>query len=117
MPIPSGWELVLVLAVIMVLFGYKRLPDATRSLGQSMRIFKAEAKGLRDNDEPTSERRTGPAAVAPPTYPTTTGTAGQPVAAPPAAAQPVAAPPAAAQPAAAQTPPPVAQPSSQHPPA
>jgi sec-independent protein translocase protein TatA len=48
---PSGWELVLVLLVILVLFGAKRLPDSARSLGRSMRIFKAETKGLRDDSD------------------------------------------------------------------
>jgi sec-independent protein translocase protein TatA len=38
----------------MVLFGAKRLPDASRSLGRSMRIFKAETKGLRDDDTETT---------------------------------------------------------------
>jgi sec-independent protein translocase protein TatA len=40
-----------------VLFGAKRLPGAARSLGQSMRIFKSETKGLRDDapaEAPTS---------------------------------------------------------------
>jgi sec-independent protein translocase protein TatA len=48
--LPGGWELVLVVLVIMVLFGAKRLPEASRSLGRSLRIFKAETKGLRDDD-------------------------------------------------------------------
>jgi sec-independent protein translocase protein TatA len=47
--LPSGWELILVLAVGVVLFGSKKLPGAARSLGQSLRIFKAETKGLRDD--------------------------------------------------------------------
>jgi sec-independent protein translocase protein TatA len=52
---PSGWELVLVLLVILVLFGAKRLPDSARALGRSMRILKAETKGMRDDDaEPRS---------------------------------------------------------------
>ena len=51
MSLPGGWELVLVVLVIMVLFGAKRLPDASRSLGRSLRIFKAETKGLRDDDK------------------------------------------------------------------
>ncbi len=51
MSLPGGWELVLVVLVIMVLFGAKRLPDASRSLGRSLRIFKAETKGLRDDDD------------------------------------------------------------------
>ncbi|CAN5144177.1 hypothetical protein BH24ACT10_BH24ACT10_07920 [soil metagenome] len=53
MSLPGGWELVLVVLVIMVLFGAKRLPDASRSLGRSLRIFKAETKGLRDDDTST----------------------------------------------------------------
>jgi sec-independent protein translocase protein TatA len=54
MGFPSGWELVLVLVVILVLFGAKRLPDSARALGRSMRILKAETKGLRDDDPPAS---------------------------------------------------------------
>ncbi len=50
MNLPGGWELVLVVLVIMVLFGAKRLPEASRSLGRSLRIFKAETKGLREDD-------------------------------------------------------------------
>ena len=49
MSIPSGPELIIVLIVAMVLFGSKKLPGAARSLGQSLRIFKAETKGLRDD--------------------------------------------------------------------
>ncbi len=51
MGIPGGWELIVVVLLIMVLFGYKKLPEATRSLGKSVRIFKAETKGLIDDDE------------------------------------------------------------------
>lgn len=53
MNLPGGWELVLVLLVVLVVFGSKRLPDSARSLGRSLRIFKAETKGLRE-DPPTS---------------------------------------------------------------
>ena len=49
-----GWEWVLVLLVFLLLFGYKRLPDATRSVGRSLRIFKAETRGMRDDDERAS---------------------------------------------------------------
>ena len=60
MNMPSGWELVLVLLVVLVVFGSKRLPDSARALGRSLRILKAETKGLRtDGDE------TDPAAVPP----------------------------------------------------
>jgi sec-independent protein translocase protein TatA len=47
--LPGGWELVLVLLVVLVVFGSKRLPDSARSLGRSLRIFKAETKGLRED--------------------------------------------------------------------
>jgi len=48
---PGGWELVLILVVVLLLFGAKRLPDSARALGRSMRILKAETKGLRDDDD------------------------------------------------------------------
>lgn len=50
MNLPSGWELILVLLVVVLVFGSKRLPDSARALGRSMRILKAETKGLRDDD-------------------------------------------------------------------
>jgi sec-independent protein translocase protein TatA len=43
-------EILILLIVILVLFGARRLPGAARSLGQSLRIFKAETKGLRSED-------------------------------------------------------------------
>jgi sec-independent protein translocase protein TatA len=49
--LPGGWELILVLLVVLLLFGSKRLPDSARALGRSLRIFKAETKGLRGDDE------------------------------------------------------------------
>lgn len=43
-------ELVIIALVLMALFGYKKLPDAARSIGRSMRIFKAETKGMREDN-------------------------------------------------------------------
>jgi sec-independent protein translocase protein TatA len=40
-----------------VLFGYKKLPDASRSLGRSLRIFKTEMRSMSGDD--ASERREG----------------------------------------------------------
>lgn len=51
MNLPGGWELVLVLLVVLVVFGSKRLPDSARSLGRSLRIFKAETKGLHTDED------------------------------------------------------------------
>jgi sec-independent protein translocase protein TatA len=42
--------LIILLLVVLVLFGAKRLPEASKALGQSLRIFKAETKGLREDD-------------------------------------------------------------------
>ncbi|OFJ55446.1 Sec-independent protein translocase subunit TatA [Mycolicibacterium grossiae] len=40
------WHWVIVIAVFVLLFGAKKLPDAARSLGKSMRIFKSEIKEM-----------------------------------------------------------------------
>ncbi|SEO66461.1 Sec-independent protein translocase subunit TatA [Actinacidiphila rubida] len=40
-------EIVLILLVIVVLFGAKKLPDVARSLGKSARILKSEAKAMK----------------------------------------------------------------------
>lgn len=48
----EGWHLVILLIVIIVLFGAKRLPDAARGVGRSLRILKAEVKDLKDDDAP-----------------------------------------------------------------
>ena len=56
MNFPGGWELVLVLLVVLLVFGSKRLPDSARALGRSLRIFKAETKGLRADEEERQPR-------------------------------------------------------------
>jgi TatA/E family protein of Tat protein translocase len=48
-------ELVLLLIVVLVLFGAKRLPDSARSLGRSMRIFKSEMKEMKADDSVIEE--------------------------------------------------------------
>lgn len=45
------WHIILVVVVAIVLFGSKRLPDATRSIGRSLRIFKAETKGVMADED------------------------------------------------------------------
>ena len=46
------WHWVIVIAVFVLLFGAKKLPDAARSLGQSMRIFKSEVKEMKTETKP-----------------------------------------------------------------
>ena len=53
----KGPELLIILLIILLLFGAKKLPDTARGLGRSMRIFKAETKGLREDDEPAGQPR------------------------------------------------------------
>lgn len=45
----GGTEIVLILAVVLLLFGAKRLPDAARGLGRSLRIFKSEVSAMGDD--------------------------------------------------------------------
>lgn len=52
-----GWEILIIAAIVVLLFGAKRLPDAARGLGRSLRIFKAETKGLGDTPETPSVER------------------------------------------------------------
>jgi sec-independent protein translocase protein TatA len=44
-------ELLLILAVIILLFGAAKLPELARGSGRALRIFKAETKGLMDDDD------------------------------------------------------------------
>lgn len=46
------WHIIILVAVLILLFGAKRLPGAARSLGRSLRIIKAETRGLVDEPEP-----------------------------------------------------------------
>jgi sec-independent protein translocase protein TatA len=44
------WHIIVLVVVLILLFGAKRLPDAARALGRSLRIIKAETKGLAEDD-------------------------------------------------------------------
>ena len=44
---PSGWELILILLVVVLLFGAKKLPELARGIGQSVKEFK---KGVKEAD-------------------------------------------------------------------
>ena len=46
------WHWLIVIAVFVLLFGAKKLPDAARSLGKSMRIFKSEIKEMQADGKP-----------------------------------------------------------------
>jgi sec-independent protein translocase protein TatA len=63
MPNLRGSEWLIIILLVVLLFGAKRLPDAARSIGRSLRIFKAETKGLVDESAGTPPAGP-PAAVA-----------------------------------------------------
>jgi sec-independent protein translocase protein TatA len=48
---PEGAEWFVILAIVVLVFGAAKLPDLARGTGQALRIFKAETKGLRSDDE------------------------------------------------------------------
>jgi sec-independent protein translocase protein TatA len=68
---PVHWAIVIV--VVLLLFGSRKLPDMARGLGQSMRILKAETRGLQEDDRAHTSSAAGePGTTA---SPTTSGTA------------------------------------------
>jgi sec-independent protein translocase protein TatA len=84
-----GWPEILIIAVvILVLFGSKKMPDAARSLGRSLRILKTEVKDLHHDDEPArpaapaelppaAPQPAPPAVSTPPATTATTATTGE----------------------------------------
>jgi sec-independent protein translocase protein TatA len=68
MPNLGTTEIIIIALVVIVLFGSKKLPDAARSIGRSLRIFKAETKGLRGDDD-AAQAAQGPAPATVPAPP------------------------------------------------
>lgn len=58
---PGVWEIVLILLIVVLLFGAKKLPELARGSGRALRIFKAETKGLIDDDDDDDEHTGKPA--------------------------------------------------------
>lgn len=48
------WQLVLILVVVILVFGAKRLPDTARSLGKSLRILKSETAAMKTDSQSAS---------------------------------------------------------------
>jgi sec-independent protein translocase protein TatA len=69
MPSLGGWELVILLGVLVLVFGAKRLPDMARSIGQSARVFKGEIKGLKQGQADVPAAADVPANVVAPAAP------------------------------------------------
>jgi sec-independent protein translocase protein TatA len=45
------WHLIILVLFVVLMFGAKRLPDAARSVGKSMKIFRAETKDMKSDDK------------------------------------------------------------------
>ena len=60
---PTHW--LIVIGVLVLLFGAKKLPDLARSVGQSTRLFRGEMRGLREEEEKAEKETTAAPAAAP----------------------------------------------------
>ena len=49
-------EIILILLVLILLFGARKLPELARGSGRALRIFKAETKGLVDDDDDETKK-------------------------------------------------------------
>lgn len=47
----GGWEIVLILAVVLLLFGARKLPELARGLGQGIREFKKASRDVIDKSQ------------------------------------------------------------------
>ncbi len=119
----SWWHWLIILAVFILLFGAKKLPDAARGVGRSLRILKSEVSAMHEDDEkakkvqapgetdasaavatPTAQIMGTPAAPTPPQYPATQYPTAQPAAQYQAPQYPAAAPVVNGVPVAGSTP-------------
>jgi sec-independent protein translocase protein TatA len=50
-------ELIIILVIVILVFGASKLPELARGSGRALRIFKAETKGLGDDDDKTESQR------------------------------------------------------------
>jgi sec-independent protein translocase protein TatA len=64
MPTPGPFEIIVLLVIVLLIFGPKRLPDLGRSLGRGMREFKDSVTG-KDDDEQPRIAKAEPAAAEP----------------------------------------------------
>lgn len=86
------WHVVVLVLVVVLLFGSRRLPDLAKSVGESLKIFKNEVKDLTHDEsgtaQPSDPTPAQPAATPPVTAPPATGTTTPPAASPSTTAAP-----------------------------
>jgi sec-independent protein translocase protein TatA len=82
----APWHWIVLAIVVIALFGYKKLPDAARSVGRSLRVFKTEIKGMGEDDKAREAAASEPKQLVQPSPPQAVVA---PVVQPAPAAQPV----------------------------
>ncbi|GAA1929059.1 Sec-independent protein translocase subunit TatA [Streptomyces sodiiphilus] len=60
------WQIVLILAIIILVFGAKRLPDTARALGKSLRILKSETAAMKSDGESKTDNGKAESSETPP---------------------------------------------------
>jgi sec-independent protein translocase protein TatA len=76
------WHIVILILVLVVLFGGKKLPDAARSLGRSMRIFTSEVEEMRKDGKPNPSAASSDTVKGETVRPSTADSAADPIADP-----------------------------------
>jgi sec-independent protein translocase protein TatA len=59
---PGGWEWIVILFIVLLLFGGRKLPELTRSVGQSIKEFRkasseGDAEGTTEGEDPSASKR------------------------------------------------------------
>jgi sec-independent protein translocase protein TatA len=59
---PGGWEWIVILFIVLLLFGGRKLPELTRSVGQSIKEFRKasnedEDQGTTEGEDPSASNR------------------------------------------------------------
>ena len=53
----NGWEIVAILAIVLIIFGAKKLPELARGLGQGIKEFKKSSREIEDEVESSANRK------------------------------------------------------------
>jgi len=78
MPTVGPLEIAVVLVIVLIIFGPKRLPELGQSMGRGIREFKDSISGDKDKDSPEEKRRELQASESQPTPPATATTTEKP---------------------------------------
>jgi len=80
----GGWEIILILAVVLILFGAKKLPELAKGLGTGIKEFKKATREVQEEISNVADEQPPQKRVAPPSEPTQTQSQNPPSNPPPA---------------------------------